>query len=106
MARLLIALLVVFGVLSAATASMVPPKGGSVLDTGLLARTKALPPSVVRQATGRGEREEFLLTEDSEVLLDGRACKYKEVPANVSIIRLEVGPDNRTILKVHFRTRK
>jgi hypothetical protein len=47
----------------------------------------------------------FILTETTEVLLDGRPCKYRDVPPQAEITRLEVGPDRRTVLRIFFRTR-
>jgi hypothetical protein len=39
-------------------------------------------------------------------MLNGCACKYQDVPANAAIVDLAVGADQKTILKIHFRTKK
>jgi hypothetical protein len=107
MTRPLMASAVVLCLFSPVPANVVGPRDRSALDrSGPVALTKVFPVTDARQTSARGERDEFQLTEDTEVLLDGHPCKYKDVPANVSIIRLELGPDKTTILKIHFKTRK
>lgn len=49
---------------------------------------------------------DFVMTADSEVWLDGRPCEYKKVPANAAIVRVEVAPDRKTILRIEFRSAK
>jgi len=49
---------------------------------------------------------EFVVTDQTEVLLDGKLCRYEEVPAHATIVRMEVASDKVTVLKIHFRTRK
>lgn len=79
-------------------------------DTRTLGRE--LPPSVVRaispeifkSASGTGQKEEFRITYETEIVLDGRPCKYRDVPSNAVILKMEVGTDKKTVLKIHFRT--
>jgi hypothetical protein len=107
MTRLLMAMTVVLCTLLSAHATLSEPKERSGFDRTLApGLARALPGSLGRQVSAPTGREEFQLTEDSEILLDGRPCKYKDVPGNVSITHMELGPDNRTILKIHFRTRR
>jgi hypothetical protein len=47
----------------------------------------------------------FTMTDQTEVQLDGRACKYADVPKDAQITLLEVSKD-RVILKIHFRSKK
>jgi hypothetical protein len=49
---------------------------------------------------------EFVITEQTEVLLDGKPCKYQDVFGNARIVRMEVAEDKKTVLKIHFRTAK
>jgi hypothetical protein len=58
------------------------------------------------QAAGPESRSEFVMTDQTEVLLNGKPCKYAEVPGHASIVRMELAADNKTVLKVHFRTGK
>ena len=46
------------------------------------------------------------MTDETEVLLNGTACQYKDVPDHATIVRMEVGLDRKTVLRVYFRTRK
>jgi hypothetical protein len=49
---------------------------------------------------------EYKLTEDTEVKLNGRPIKYDAVPDSAQIILLEVGPDRKTIRRLHFEIKK
>jgi hypothetical protein len=49
---------------------------------------------------------EYVLTEKTEVRLDDRPCRYEEVPASAAITLIELAADARTLLKIHFRTKK
>jgi hypothetical protein len=55
---------------------------------------------------GRGSRSEYVLTERTEITLNGKECKYADVPRNARIVQMEVGADGRTILRIRFRTGK
>jgi hypothetical protein len=100
------ALVVLLCCLSSATATVSGRKDLSAFDKTPPAALKTFPAQLVETASARHDREQFLLTEETEVLLDGRPCKYQEVPRNVNIILLEVGSDKKTILRIHFQTRK
>jgi hypothetical protein len=56
-----------------------------------------------REAARRGP--ELLLTEATEVLLDGKACRYADVPETAEIVLLEVSADRTEIRKIHFRSK-
>jgi hypothetical protein len=43
------------------------------------------------------------INDDTEILLDGKPCKYEDVPAGAEIVLLAVARDGRTVLKIHFR---
>jgi hypothetical protein len=60
----------------------------------------------IRVATPTGTLE-FLITDDTVVELDGRRCHYADVPDAAVIVRLEVSAvDDRTVIRVLFRTKK
>jgi hypothetical protein len=64
-------------------------------------------PQVLRQEPLSVKKEPQLeVTRTTEVKLDGRPCRYEDVPANVEAVHIEVADDGKTILKIHFRTRK
>jgi hypothetical protein len=46
-----------------------------------------------------------VVTDRTEILLDGKPCKYEAIPATASIVRMEVAADKKTVLKIHFRRR-
>jgi hypothetical protein len=48
----------------------------------------------------------FAVTDKTEVLLDGKPCLYASVPANATIVRIEVAADKKTAIKIQFRTQK
>ena len=91
-----LALVVVFCSLQPASAILTTPR--PVDRTALRTAAKEAPP---RESDG-----EFVLTEGSEVLVDGRPVAYKDVPTGASVVRIEVAGDRRTILRIEFRTRK
>jgi hypothetical protein len=40
------------------------------------------------------------------VQLDGRPCKYADVPSDAVVVLVELAADGKTVLKAHFRSRK
>jgi hypothetical protein len=58
------------------------------------------------QAAGRDSPSEFVVTDRTEVLLNGKPCRYADVPGHATIVRMEVAADNKTVLRIHFQTRK
>jgi hypothetical protein len=77
------------------TRSEVPPAQAARLSA--LAR---------EQAAGRETQSEFVMTDQTEVLLNGKPCKYADVPGDARIVRMELAADNKTVRKIHFRTGK
>ena len=49
---------------------------------------------------------EIGVAEDAEISLDGKPATIKDIPLDAELILLEVAPDKKTIVKVHFRTKK
>jgi hypothetical protein len=45
-----------------------------------------------------------VLTARTEVRLDGRPCRYADVPAGAAITAAEAGPDRKTLVRIHFRS--
>jgi hypothetical protein len=49
--------------------------------------------------------DDFRITATTEVLLDGRPCRYERIPQGASIIFLETTTNlSKEIVKIHFRT--
>ena len=51
-----------------------------------------------------GDRDQFDLDRESEVLLDGRPSRYQDIPPDAVIQRMEVTREG-VIVRIHFRTR-
>jgi hypothetical protein len=107
MARLTLALAAWISLVSVASASLTPRREFLVLGEEV---SQVQAPKLLARATGRvaerGANSEFVLTSETEILLNGKPCRYEAVPKNASIVLMEVAEDKRTVLKIHFRTRK
>jgi hypothetical protein len=102
MTRWMLVLLMPFLILPAATASLSPRQRPSV-RTDLPAHVVAS----LHRKSSTASNEDFRLTEKTEVLLDGRPCRYKDVPDGATIILLETATnESKEILKIHFQTTK
>ena len=116
MARLTIALLALLCFLSSATATLAPRQNYVVFREDRLDKLlgnsrpetrKDSSSEVAKQPTDGEQKAEFHITAQTEVKLDGRPCKYEEVPKDAVIIHLEVeSSSNQAILKIHFRSKK
>jgi hypothetical protein len=107
MTRLMLVLAAWLSLVSVGWASLAPRAVSPLLATELprlqAARLLAKAPE---QPAKQTTRPAFTLTPQTEILLDGKPCKYEEVPSHARIIHMEVAGDEKTVLKVHFRTRK
>ena len=112
MTRLTMALTVFLGCLSSATASLAPrsdfPFGGkTTLPTSAHDRPIDLDkPAAPAAAEDKTEKQKLVVTDETEVQLDGHACKFKDVPAAATIVSLDLAADKKTILKIHFESKK
>ena len=107
MTRLILTLAAWMAFVSVAWASLTPlkklPPFGKEVPQIPASKLSAQAPE---QKAGRGAEPEFVVTHRTEVLLNGKPCKYEEIPSHASIVRMEVAVDKKTVLKIHFRTRK
>jgi hypothetical protein len=71
-----------------------------------LRQDKLLPLDVVQAAYPREQSDEYRITSQTEVFLNGRQCCYADVPRNAGVVKMEVSSTDRTVLKIQFRTRK
>lgn len=99
MTRLTLALVATVLCVSAAFAITVTPKERSITD-------KPQGPAPTAEPSPPAEKGGLAFSDDTEVLLDGKACTLKEIPRDATIILLQVAADKRTVLKIHFRTKK
>jgi hypothetical protein len=92
---------------SIASASLAPRRESHALREPVLNRQITQEVTWVLEPAGEGEiASEFLVTEGTEVLHNGKPCKYRDIPPSASIVRMEVDTDKKTVLKIHFRSRK
>ena len=107
MTRLTLALLALFCLLPSARATSlhnIPPLPGKESPSTTLAK---ITPEVLRKAFVREkEDDDLLITDDTEVLLDGQRCELKNVPAGAVIAELEIAADKKTIRKIAFKSKK
>jgi hypothetical protein len=107
MSRLTLALAAWLSFASVSSASLTPRKEPRrFANEAPPAPASQLPAQALEQATGAETQSEFIVTEGTEILLNGKPCKYADVPASASIVRMEVAADKKTLLKIHFRTWK
>jgi hypothetical protein len=49
--------------------------------------------------------DEYRVTESTEVLLDGRRCRYDQIPHNAIIILMETASnESKEVVRIHFRS--
>jgi hypothetical protein len=107
MTRLTLVLAIWMSFVSVVSASLTPRKEPSPFgQEGLQAPASKLSAEALELVAGRKTTPEFVVTDQTEVLLDGQLCRYAEVPAHATIVSIEVAADKKTVLKIHFRTRK
>jgi hypothetical protein len=59
----------------------------------------------VNGALGRPRDQVLRVTDATQVWLNGKPVKYREVPPGAEVLSIELAPDRKTILTVHFRTK-
>jgi len=85
-----------------------PLPGKDALPTTAKDRAFSLdkPAEPVAAAEPAEEKPKLVINDQTEVLLDGKACKFGEVPPGASIVNLSVAADKKTILKIFFQSKK
>jgi hypothetical protein len=97
MIRWMLVLLVSLLCLSPVHASLARKKHPSI--------DKSIPTKAVSPLPAASANDEFRITSATEVLLDGRPCRYEQVPNNAVIILLETtSNESKEIARIHFRT--
>jgi hypothetical protein len=104
MTRLTLALAALISLASAAPATLTPRRERTAPGPESTARALTTPRPAV--AAGQAGEPEYVLTAETEVVLDGKPCRFADVPARASILRMVVGPDGKTVLKILFRSQK
>jgi hypothetical protein len=107
MTRLTLALAVWISLVSAAPASLASRQDRLRSGNDALRSPAPRPTVEARHQTAVPAADsDYTVTEQTEVLLNDKACRYEAVPANAVIERMEVAPDRKTVLRVYFRTGK
>jgi hypothetical protein len=105
MFRVALALAVWVGFVTAVPATLAPRKDGPLIGKEASHfQTAGAPKAALAVVEARAQTSDYVVTDETEVLLNGKRCGYGEVPAKATILWMELGPDNRTVLKVYFRT--
>jgi hypothetical protein len=71
-----------------------------------LASLSPHPAPTLPESPAAVETPQFVLAPDADVQLDGRPCAFADVPADAVIELLAVAADKKTILKVHFKSKR
>jgi hypothetical protein len=107
MTRLTLALAAWIALASAAPAVVTPRKEHRGLPSEIPPTPAArVSPSAAARTASPVSPAEYVLTEQTETLLDGKPCRFENVPEGASILRMEVAADGKTVLKVLFKSRK
>jgi hypothetical protein len=86
--------------LSVAHANLTPSKDRLNLDRARPAAPK------VESSTPAEDDGKLVISDTTEVMLDGKECKLEEVPKTAEVVLLELGKDKKAVMKIHFRTKK
>jgi hypothetical protein len=108
MIRLALTLATLVGIVPVASATVSPraePAPFGEAQRPALA-CNLLPEVLARLDERPDVKSQFIVTRDTEVLLDLEPCRYEKVPENAIIARMEVGADKRTVLRIYFRSRR
>jgi hypothetical protein len=60
-----------------------------------------LPEPAPKQHSGDAQ---FVITDATEILLDGQPCQLADVPTTAIVVEIAVASDGRTLLRIVFRS--
>ena len=107
MARMSLVLLGLLCFFSPANAALAPrpdcPAPGRDVPSSLV---QSLPPGFTQAALAPSPKDQYQITDQTQVTLDGRPCRYADVPSGAGVVKMEVAADGTTVLKIHFRSRR
>ncbi len=98
MPRLTVSLAVLLCAVAPAFATRAPHEGR--LYSG------ALPAHVLDAAAPAAAKDALVISADTEVRLDGKPCKYEDVPRDAEVTLIDLSADQQVVRKIHFRTKK
>jgi hypothetical protein len=100
MKRLTMALVAFFLFVAVAQATLTPSKQRSIVD-GPRPIAPKVEPNIPAEDDGG-----LVISDTTEVRLDGKVCELEEVPKTAEVVLLEIGKDKKSVLKIHFQTKK
>ena len=107
MTRLTLALAAWIGLAAVTSASQTPRKETRAFAEEVTQmRAPQRLAQALEQVAARQTKSEFFVTERTEITVNGKACRYEEVPRDARIVQMELAADKKTVLKIHFRTGK
>jgi hypothetical protein len=106
MTRLTLALTVTLCVLPAATAAVTPPRTDPPFGKDILPKKWTEPPPAAEPPPkAEEEKTQFVITDQTDIKLDGQPCKLKDVPKTATVELLDVSADHKTVQKLYFRSK-
>ncbi len=107
MIRLSVALVGFVLAVSSASAALVSPQHDpSPLGKRLAVGLKHAAAVAQAPTPTEPQEEQMVVTDQTEIRLDGKPCRYADLPQDATIILLEIAADKKTVLKVHFKAGK
>jgi hypothetical protein len=86
--------------LSPASATLAPQRDRLISD-----KIRQVTPKVESSAPEE-DNGKLVISDDTEIQLDGKASKLEDVPKTAEVILMELGKDKKSVLKLYFRTKK
>ena len=104
MTRLILSLVAWMCLVSSLSATLTPRRESPILPKEI---PQPLTPKVSSRSLPQAAEptpSEYRITHQTEVFLDGKSCRYADIPAHARIVHMEVAADKITVLRVFFRT--
>ena len=110
MTRLTLVIAALLCPLSAVMASFSPHTDYPALGRDALAAPGSRLPDLDKNAAERtaqkeSQKQSFTITDETDVRLDGRACKFEDVPGTATVVAIDLAADGKTVVKLHFKSK-
>jgi hypothetical protein len=106
MTRLLLTLAITIGLVPSLLGAVSPQKDRSIFDPEATDAAVRLSSLNLSQVAGPASKSDYVMTDRTEVFLDGQPCAYERVPSQARIVKIDVAANQRTVLKIYFKTQK
>jgi hypothetical protein len=98
MSRFSLIVVMVLGFTSVVRADLRPRKD--------LSGDKNISNKIFKEDPAPKPKQELVITDKTLIELDGKSVRYADIPKNAEVILLDIANDRKTVLKIHFRTKK